>query len=94
MKLRHAVLIVLSSLSMVTAQTKSQPVNSAESSQARRWEGKLVDTGRSDCGVEVVGAAPRGMCPVSVTTASFGLLMADGKIVKFDEGGILKRWMR
>jgi hypothetical protein len=88
MKIPYAVLISLVGLSVMTAQTKSQPpVNSAASSQAQRWEGKLVDAGRTDCGVEVVGAAPRGMCPVSVTTVSFGLLMADGKMAKFDEGG-------
>lgn len=49
-----------------------------------------MDVGRSSCGVEASGAAPSGLCPVSVATANFGFVTADGKMLKLDEGGNAK----
>ncbi|HUQ93703.1 MAG TPA: hypothetical protein VM120_18635 [Bryobacteraceae bacterium] len=67
--------------------TTKMAAPTSQSSQAQKWEGRLVDAGRSNCGVETASAAPQGMCPVSVATAHFGLIMPDGKVAKFDEGG-------
>jgi hypothetical protein len=56
-------------------------------SETRNWSGALVDATRMDCGAEAEHAVKPGTCPVSMCTASFGLMLADGKFVKFDEGG-------
>lgn len=84
------VIYALAFVFLVPAEGKQKQGRSAEGSQAQKWEGKLIDAGRSNCGIEVVGAAPAGTCPVSVSTLSFGLLLPDGKLAKFDEGGNAK----
>ena len=56
-------------------------------SETGNWSGALADATRTDCGVEVEHAVKPGSCPVSMCTVNFGLMLADGKFVKFDEGG-------
>ena len=51
------------------------------------WNGNLLDAARTNCGAEVERAVAPGTCPVSMRTSNFGLMMPDGKFVKFDEGG-------
>jgi hypothetical protein len=71
------------------AQQSSQPAQTV-GSENRNWSGTLVDATRMDCGAEVEHAVKPGMCPVSMCTKTFGLMMADGKFAKFDEGGNAK----
>jgi hypothetical protein len=71
------------------AQQSSGPAQIV-GSENRNWSGTLVDATRMDCGVEVEHAVKPGMCPVSMCTKTFGLMLADGKFVKFDEGGNTK----
>ena len=54
------------------------------------WSGTLVDATRTTCGPEVERAVTPGTCPVSMGTTNFALKLADGKFVKFDEGGNTK----
>jgi hypothetical protein len=68
------------------AQQSSVPAQTV-GSETRNWSGTLVDATRMDCGAEVEHAVIPGMCPVSMCTKTFGLMLADGKFVKFDEGG-------
>lgn len=71
----------------VWAQSKA----ASQSSGFQRWDNaQLVDVGRTNCGVESARASVQGTCPVSVQTANFGIVMADGKLAKFDEGGNTK----
>jgi hypothetical protein len=67
-------------------QQSSAPAQTV-GSETRNWSGALVDATRTDCGAEVERGVKPGICPVSVCTATFGLMLADGKFVKFDEGG-------
>jgi hypothetical protein len=71
------------------AQQASVPAQTV-GSETRNWSGTLVDATRMDCGAEVEHAVKPGMCPVSMCTKTFGLMLADGKFVKFDEGGNIK----
>ena len=78
--------IVLSALAQPRSTTTVQSVGS----ETHSWTGTLVDATRTNCGPEVERAVPAGMCPVSPRTNTFGLILADGKTVKFDEGGNAK----
>lgn len=59
----------------------------AEGSQARVWNGNLVDATKTECGVEVSGTAQKGACPVDFQTNTFALMLPDGRALKLDEGG-------
>ena len=80
--------IVILSLYAFSAfpQQSSAPAQTV-GSETRNWSGALVDATRTDCGAEAEHGIKPGTCPVSVCTATFGLMLADGKFVKFDEGG-------
>jgi hypothetical protein len=54
------------------------------------FTGNLLDAARTNCGAEVERAGAPGTCPVSMRTSNFGLMMPEGKFVKFDEGGNTK----
>lgn len=54
------------------------------------FTGTLFDAARHDCGSEVHNVQPSGMCPAGVNTKDFGISQADGKFIKFDEGGNAK----
>ena len=71
------------------AQKPSVPAKTVGSGTGN-WSGTLVDATRMDCGAEVEHSVKPGMCPVSMCTKTFGLMLADGKFVKFDEGGNTK----
>src|SRR5216683_4511933 len=66
-------------------QQSSAPAQTV-GSETRNWSGALVDATRTDCGAEVEHAVKPGTCPVSMCTATFGLMLSDGKFV-VDEGG-------
>jgi hypothetical protein len=68
------------------SQQSSAPAQTV-GSETRNWSGALVDATRTNCGAEVEHGVKPGTCPVSVCTTTFGLMLADGKFVKFDEGG-------
>ena len=76
-------------VSSAFAQQSSAPGQTV-GSENRSWSGTLVDATRMDCGAEVEHAVKPGTCPVSMCTATFGLMLPDGKFVKFDEGGNTK----
>lgn len=59
-------------------------------SERRTFTGVLVDAHNADCGVEVAKAVPKGGCPASFRSTNFGLILADGKQLKFDEAGNTK----
>jgi hypothetical protein len=44
-----------------------------------------MDAEKKNCNPVLLGTGET--CPVSVTTTSFGLILPEGKYVKFDEGG-------
>ncbi len=48
--------------------------------QAQTWSGALVDAACKQ-------GEPNKKCSVAATTIAFGLVLADGKFLKFDEGG-------
>jgi hypothetical protein len=50
----------------------------------------LVDAIRTNCGPAAERSVISGACPVSMQTANFALRLADGKLLKFDEGGNTK----
>jgi hypothetical protein len=56
-------------------------------SEVRSWSGNLIDISRTECGAETERALPKGVCPVSMRTTALGLMLPDGKVLKFDEGG-------
>lgn len=82
-------LLILAGLafSMQAAQERVQPQTAG--SESRTFVGVLVDSANSTCGTEVAKAVARG-CPASFRTTNFGLEMAAGKLVKFDEAGNAK----
>ena len=89
--MKSILVIVLSLMPAAWPQNKPKQMSSPQGSQAQKWDDRpLVDTGRSNCGVETARAAPRGMCPVSVGTTTFGMLMTDGTVARFDDGGNAK----
>jgi hypothetical protein len=59
-------------------------------SEIRSWTGGLVDAARTGCGPEVRAAVPGEGCAVNVCTTDFGLVLPEGKFVKFDVGGNAK----
>jgi hypothetical protein len=59
-------------------------------SATRTFNGSLFDAARRECGAEVRNVHPSGMCPAGVNTKDFGISQADGKFIKFDEGGNAK----
>jgi hypothetical protein len=72
---------------MPPQQTAAPPPPAAGSSVSRTFTGILTDTQHASCGVEVSKAVPNGTCPPSFGTTTFGLVLQDGKNVKFDEAG-------
>jgi len=74
----------------VYAQAGSSAPQQTVGSGVHAWNGTLIDATRTDCGPEVGRSVPAGTCPVSMQTKEFGLRLADGKFVKFDEGGNAK----
>ncbi len=76
---------------LLWAEQKSNPKTQPSGSQVQSWQGTLVDALKTNCSVEVARArAGENSCPANVRTSEFGLLLADGKFVKFDEGGNAK----
>jgi hypothetical protein len=77
-----------------SAVVAAQPPTNAQAqnvgSETRAWTATLVDATRTNCGAEVERAAPAGSCPVSMRTTSFGIILPDGKSLRFDEGGNAK----
>jgi hypothetical protein len=59
-------------------------------SESRTFSGILVDAVNTNCGIEVERAAAKGTCPASFRTTNFGLALAMGKQLKFDEAGNAK----
>jgi hypothetical protein len=80
---RRSIIIALFLFSVARGQTPQQ----VEGSQPRLWNGNLLDADKAACSVEVAGAVPKGACPVSVRTTEFALMLPDGRLLKFDEGG-------
>jgi len=72
------------------AQPRATAKSEAVGSETHTWNGMLVDAKRTNCGPEVERAASPGSCPVSMQTENFALKLADGKYLKFDEGGNTK----
>jgi hypothetical protein len=66
---------------------RGQDPQQVEGSQPRLWNGNLVDADKEACSVEVAGAVQKGACPVSVQTTEFALVLPEGRLLKFDEGG-------
>ncbi len=73
---------------LLGAQQPSDPQSQREGSQPRQWTGRLVDADTRNCNPVLLGNAKS--CPVSVVTTTFGLLLQDGRYMKFDEGGNAK----
>src|SRR5436305_13816817 len=61
--------------------------NTAGSSVSQPFSGILADTQNTSCGIEVAKSVPKGNCPPRFSTTNFGLVLPDGKNVKFDEAG-------
>jgi len=80
--------LTFSALVAAQPSTKGQMQNVG--SETRTWTGTLVDATRENCGAEAEHAAPTGACPVSIQTKNFGLVLAEGKSLRFDEGGNAK----
>ena len=74
---------------LLSATPPQQPAapRTAGSSVSRTFTGIVTDTQNTSCGVEVAKAVPKGACPPSFGTTNFGLVLQDGKIVRFDEAG-------
>ena len=72
------------------AQPRSTTKAETVGSETHTWNGTLVDAVRTNCGPASERAVIPGDCPVSMQTASFALRLADGKFLKFDEGGNTK----
>ena len=74
---------------LLSAMPPQQPAapRTAGSSVSRTFTGIVTDTQNMSCGVEVAKAVPKGTCPPSFGTTTFGLVLQDGKNVKFDEAG-------
>jgi len=74
---------------LLSAMAPQQPAAPppAGSSVSRNFTGILTDTQHASCGVEVSKAVPKGACPPNFGTTTFGLVLPDGKNVKFDEAG-------
>jgi hypothetical protein len=84
-----SVLRILLVTAFTLAAAAQAPPPSPES-DTHVFAGSLFDAARHDCGAEVHNEHPSGMCPVSVNTKDFGISQADGKFIKFDEGGNAK----
>jgi hypothetical protein len=87
--MRAFLLAALIGGSSLAAQTPAAPTP-ARGSQVQTWDGQLVDAVKTNCSVEVSAAYRGVVCPVSMQSTSMGLMLADGKFVKFDEGGNAK----
>jgi hypothetical protein len=64
-----------------------QPVPRNVGSESRSFTGTLLDSQNTACGIEVEKAVPKGVCPASFRSTTFGLALEGGKYVKFDEAG-------
>jgi hypothetical protein len=76
--------VVALALSVMAPQQPPTPLTGSES---HSFAGILIDTLNTNCGVEVEKAVPKGTCPASFRTTSFGLVFQGGNYVKFDEAG-------
>lgn len=83
-------LMVLAGLVFPMQAPRERVQAQAAGSGSRTFAGVLVDFENSNCGTEVAKAVGRGRCPASFRTTNFGLEMAAGKLVKFDESGNAK----
>jgi hypothetical protein len=81
--LEFAIVLLLSAM----PQQEPAAPRTAGSSVSRTFTGIVTDTQNSTCGVEVAKSVPKGACPPSFGTTNFGLVLQDGKSVKFDEAG-------
>lgn len=81
-----ATVVAISAFAQQPAPVAPQTVGS----ETRTWTGTLIDTKRTNCGPEVEHASAQGTCPVSMQTTEFGMQLAAGNLVKFDEGGNAK----
>ena len=83
-------LVVLLAVTGAASAGRFSTVAQTVGSEVRDWSGELIDVIRTNCGPETERAVPEGVCPVSMRTTNFGLLLSGGKVVKFDEGGNTK----
>jgi hypothetical protein len=72
---------------LVMGPQQPASAQTVQSSESRSFTGILMDTQNTSCGIEVEKAVPKGTCPASFRTISFGLALQGGKNVKFDEAG-------
>jgi hypothetical protein len=79
--------VVIAFLLSATPPQQAAPPATAGSSVSRTFTGIVTDTQNTSCGVEVAKAMPKGACPPRFGTTNFGLVLQDGKTVKFDEAG-------
>jgi hypothetical protein len=85
--------LIIAGLTLCAVGAAQPPTNAPMQnvdSETHTWTGTLVDATRINCGPEVERAAPAGACPVSVRTTNFGIILSDGKSLRFDEGGNAK----
>lgn len=84
------ILVATVAVMSVFAQQPAPVAPQTVGSETRAWTGALMDAKRTTCGPEVERASPQGTCPVSMHTTEFGMQLAAGNLVKFDEGGNAK----
>ena len=78
--------VVALAVSIMGPQQPAAP-QAVQSSVSRSFTGILMDAQNTTCGIEMEKAVPKGTCPASFRTASFGLALQGGQNVKFDEAG-------
>src|SRR5690349_2454987 len=70
-------LVVTLSLFLMGPQQPAAP-QTVQSSVSRSFTGVLMDTQNTSCGPQVEKAVPKGACPASFRTTSFGLALPSG----------------